>query len=207
MKKIIYFIRHGESDANVNPNARSRNPLTEKGHQQAKIVANRFKNIPLDIIIETSKVRSKQTAEAVGLLTGVPIIENDLFIEREGEFEIMWEFKHLSVAEITENMRTKLNKPNWEYDKQELFITLRERIKKAIGYLEDIQYKNIVIVTHGAFLKVLIAYLLLRETLSEEQAVLFMKHSGINNTGITVCKFNSEIKEWRLITWNDQAHL
>jgi broad specificity phosphatase PhoE len=205
--KLIYFVRHGESDANVNPKARSINPLTEKGLEQANIVAERFKKIKVDKLIETSKLRSKQTAEAIRAVIDLPPEENDLFIEREGHFEEMWEHKHLSVPELTEIMRKKLDKPHWNYEKQELFDRLIERIKKAVSYLENLTEENILVVTHGAFLKVLIAYIIFKDSLTEEQAVLFMRGTGVMNTGITVCKFDTETKHWRLITWNDQAHL
>jgi broad specificity phosphatase PhoE len=207
MKKIIYFVRHGESDANVNPHARSINPLTEKGLQQAELVAERFKTIKIDILIETSKVRSKQTAERISAVTGVPVSENDLFIERHGEFEAMFEYKHLPVRELTDAMKKKLNKEHWEFSKQELYDTLIARVKNAAQYLESLPEERIAIVTHGAFLKVLVAYLIFKETLTEEQAVLFMAGTGTSNTGITVCKFYPELGTWRLITWNDQSHL
>lgn len=56
--KLIYFVRHAESDANVNQNARSLNPLTENGLQQAQTVAKRFKHIRVEKLIQTSKVHS-----------------------------------------------------------------------------------------------------------------------------------------------------
>ena len=81
------------------------------------------------------------------------------------------------------------------------------RVKKATEYLENIPEDRVAIVTHGAFLKVLVAYFIFKDSLTEEQAILFMKGTATTNTGITVCKFNTEKKEWRLITWNDESHL
>ncbi len=205
--KLIYFVRHGESDANVNQNARSSNLLTERGLGQARVVAERFKNIRVEKLIETSKARSKQTAEAIKAVIHLEPEENDLFIERAGEFEAMYEYKHLSVPELTEAMKKKLDKTHWDYEKQELFETLKERVKKATEYLENIPEERIAIVTHGAFLKVLLAYFIFKDSLTEEQAVLFMKGTATTNTGITLCKFNTEKREWRLITWNDESHL
>lgn len=205
--KLIYFVRHAESDANVNPQARSLNPLTEKGHQQAQVVAERFKNIKIEKLIDTSKMRSKQTSEAIGSVLDMQAVENDLFIERAGEFEAMFESKHLPVRELTEVMKKKLNKEHWEYSKQELFESLIERVKKAVIYLENLPEEHIAVVTHGAFLKVLIAYLIFKDSLTEEQAVQFMEGTGTSNTGITLCKFYPNVQRWRLITWNDQSHL
>ena len=214
--KIIYFVRHGESEANANPLPESKtvlvekeieNSLTEKGLEQSKAVAERFKNIKIEKLIETSKIRSKQTAEAISAVANIPVTENDLFIEREGRFEAMFEHKHLPIPELTEVMKKKLNKPEWNYSEQELFETLIKRIEKAVKYLEGLPEENIAVVTHEGFLKLLIAYLIFKDLLTEEQAVLFIKGTGITNTGITVCKFNPELKHWKLITFNDQSHL
>ena len=204
--KLIYFVRHGESNANVGIQG-STNPLTEKGLEQAKTVANRFKNIRTEKLIETSKIRSKQTAKEIADVIHIQPIENDLFIEREGEFEEIYKHRHLSIPELTEVMKEKLQKTHWNYEKQESFQTLKERVKKAMEYLEEAPEDRIAIVTHGAFLKVLIAYFIFKESLAEEQAIMFMKGTATSNTGITVCKFNTEKKEWRLINWNDDSHL
>ncbi len=204
--KLIYFIRHGESEANVGIQG-SVNPLTEKGTEQVGIIAGRLKNVRIGKLIRTSKARSIQTAEAISKIKNIPADENDLFIERVGEFEMMYEFKHLSVSELTEKMREKLQNSHWNYEKQELFESLKERVKKATEYLETISEDRVAIVTHGAFLKVLVAYFIFKDSLTEEQAVLFMKGTATTNTGITVCKFNKEKREWRLITWNDESHL
>ena len=59
---MIYLIRHGESTANVGERSDSHDgiPLTEKGRQQAILVADRAR-VPRDIV--TSKyLRTKQTA-------------------------------------------------------------------------------------------------------------------------------------------------
>ncbi len=74
-------------------------------------------------------------------------------------------------------------------------------------YLENLPEEHIAVVTHGAFLKVLIAYLIFKDSLTEEQAVQFMEGTGTSNTGITLCKFYPNVQRWRLITWNDQSHL
>ena len=205
--KHIYFVRHGESEANVNPKARSHHPLTEKGLEQAQLVAKRFKDIHIDKLIETSKVRSKQTAEAIGAVTGQTPILCDLFLERQGEFEAMYEHKHLPVHELTDVMRKKLDKPQWNYEEQELFENLKKRVGQAFEYLENLPEENIAVVTHGMFLKVLAAYLIFKDELTEEQAIAFSKGLVMQNTGITLCKFKPEEKRWKLLSWNDQSHL
>ena len=183
--KQIYFIRHAESANNVNKNYHGENNLTDRGREQTKILAERLREIPIDLLIVTSKKRSQQTTEIINASLNAPVKENDLFTEKDEEFEKM------SVG----------------LERTECFANLCRRSKEAISFLEELPEKKIVIVTHGRFLKFLTAYILLKENLSEETAVLFMLHTGMGNTGITMFKYDPEKTHWRLITWNDHGHL
>ncbi len=207
--KTIYFVRHGESQGNIDRHCRGKNnALTENGEAQVKALAQRFDGIPINIVIETSKIRSKQTAQAINEIKHISVLENDLFLERKGDFEYLAEFKHLSRPELVEAMRKKLDMPEWEAGEQELFHHLQERARKAITYLEQLSHENILVVTHGAYLKFLVFYALLGDSMTEEQAAVLMNGVGIQNTGITIMKFYTEPKKkWKLITWNDKAHI
>ena len=183
--KQIYFIRHAESEKNVDKSHQGENTLTERGYEQTKMLAERLKEIPIDLLIVTSKKRSQQTTEIISSSVSAPLKESDLFTEKEEEFE-----KMPASPERTE-----------------YFLHLHKRAKEAISFLENLPEEKIVIVTHGRFLKFLTAYIILKETLTEEMAVLFMLHTGTGNTGITMFKYDPEKTHWRLITWNDHGHL
>jgi probable phosphoglycerate mutase len=52
--KNIYFVRHGESEGNQARLYQSaETSLSEKGHLQAKLIAERFDNIEIEIIISS----------------------------------------------------------------------------------------------------------------------------------------------------------
>ncbi len=183
--KQIYFIRHAESEKNVDKDYPGENTLTKRGHEQTKILAERLKEIPVDLLLVTSKKRAQQTMEVISSSSSAPVRESDLFDENNKDFERMPpgpertdSFKHLII-----------------------------RAKEAISFLENLSEKKIVIVTHGRFLKFLTAYILFKENLTEESVVLFMQHIGTGNTGITMFKYDDEKNHWRLITWNDHGHL
>jgi len=206
--KNIFFIRHGESRANVDISFKGENALTDTGMTQARVVAERFKHVKIDVINETSKARSKQTAKEIyGLHQDVQVYESDLFRERRGDFELLYEFKDLPPEDIAAAMRKKLGMPGWEHGEQESFVHLKERARKALDYLESLPHDHIAVVAHGVFFRFLIAYMLLRDTLSEEQAAFMMNGMTMQNTGITVCSFDPGKKAWKLIAWNDQSHV
>jgi broad specificity phosphatase PhoE len=142
--KQIYFIRHAESEQNVDKNHRGENALTNRGFEQTRILAERLKEIPIDLVIVTSKKRSKQTTEILNLSLQAPLKESDLFTEQEEKFE-----KMDPSAERTES-----------------FVNLCKRAQEAISFLENLSEDKIAIVTHGRFLKFLTAYIILKQNLN-----------------------------------------
>lgn len=86
----LYVARHGQTDFNAkNLVCGSTDlPLTEKGIEQAKALGERVKNLGIDVIIASPMVRAQQTAEAVSLATGIPVVTDGRLREHDyGAFE------------------------------------------------------------------------------------------------------------------------
>lgn len=87
MKKI-YFVRHGESKANVEriaAGAEFDSPLTKNGEAQAIKMGEVLKDKKVDLIISSPLKRAVKTAEIIALEIGYnpkKIITNQIFIER-----------------------------------------------------------------------------------------------------------------------------
>lgn len=183
--KQIYFIRHAESENNVDDGHRIENNLTERGSEQARMLAERLQEISIDLLIVTSKKRSHQTAEIINASLNAHLLESDLFIE------INEDFAKMPIST----------------DRSGIFKHLVARAKEASSLLENLSEEKIVIITHGRFLKFLTTYIIFKENLTEEVAVSFIQHTGTGNTGITMFKYDKTRNHWRLITWNDHGHL
>lgn len=72
----FYFVRHGESEANVLreiSNRGSQHPLTERGREQADILARSFSGSSVTRILSSPLLRAVQTAEILGARFGVPV--------------------------------------------------------------------------------------------------------------------------------------
>lgn len=72
---MIYFIRHGESEANLKhvfAGQKDDSPLTEKGRAQAKGEGNKIKEMGLKIdhIVSSPLIRAKDTAAIVAEIIG-----------------------------------------------------------------------------------------------------------------------------------------
>jgi broad specificity phosphatase PhoE len=89
--KTVYFVRHGESEANV-ANLRSGSahsvpiPLTQKGREQAKKAGKSLKNKNVDLIVSSPLIRTVDTARIVADAIGYDpkkVLTNPDFVERD----------------------------------------------------------------------------------------------------------------------------
>jgi broad specificity phosphatase PhoE len=71
----VYLARHGESDWNVERRwqGHADRPLTERGRAQARELAERLADVPLDAVYASDLRRAWETAEAVGSAQGLPV--------------------------------------------------------------------------------------------------------------------------------------
>lgn len=209
----IYFIRHGESAGNaINMRQGPNVPLNELGLKQAEFLANRLQKIPVDLIITSPYLRTKQTAEVIAKKLNKEIIFSDLFTERKKPTEVegllLGDEKGDAIMEKTwENFY----QPNWHYADEENFEDIRGRAIKAINFLENQTAENIVVVTHGMFLRSLLGVLVFGKNLNQREAEELYRFKTYN-TGISVCVHKPEKESesdtgWLIETWNDIAHL
>jgi probable phosphoglycerate mutase len=72
----LIFTRHGESEANILKIISNRNlphPLTEKGHQQASLLADRLTPLKIVAIYTSPILRAQQTANILAQKLGLPV--------------------------------------------------------------------------------------------------------------------------------------
>lgn len=51
-EKVVYLLRHGQSDANASPVFQGPDsPLSEQGRQQAQFIAERVRDIEFDVLV------------------------------------------------------------------------------------------------------------------------------------------------------------
>jgi 2,3-bisphosphoglycerate-dependent phosphoglycerate mutase len=80
----LYFVRHGESEANVLnefSNGPFKHGLTEKGKQQAFALARRLRSAPVTQIFTSPILRAVQTAAILAHELGVPAVAIDALRE------------------------------------------------------------------------------------------------------------------------------
>ena len=102
MKTTIYFIRHGESQANKRDAfiGHTDLDLTELGHQQAQMAAEYLKDISADVIYASDLKRAYNTAMHTADAKGMEIIPNKNLREI---FAGKWEDKTFNELEKSFN--------------------------------------------------------------------------------------------------------
>jgi broad specificity phosphatase PhoE len=207
--KNIYFVRHGQSEGNALRVYQSASiPLSELGHEQAQQIASRFNNISADLLISSPYVRAYETAEYISKTVNLPIEKNELFRERKRPSIQEERSKELEELKAID----KVIADNWEisdyrHSDEENFEDLKQRAKKAFEFIESREEDNIIIVTHKNFLHCLIWYRLFDFNVTPREAKIITDNFVMSNTGIVWMQFDEIKKDWKIVTWNDHAHL
>jgi len=163
----LYFVRHGESDANVQrviSNRESTFHLTPQGQAQASMLAENLKDIPITAIYASPVLRARETAEIVSQAFRLPyqvtevLREYDCGILEEKSDEESWKL-HSEIAEDWILNHNYLRKP----EGGESFLEIKQRF---IPFIESFRNKgprtldHILFVTHGGLLQLMLPEML-----------------------------------------------
>jgi 2,3-bisphosphoglycerate-dependent phosphoglycerate mutase len=207
-EKAVYFVRHGQSVANVSavfqpPDS----PLSEEGRMQARRVALRIAHLSCDALVASTFRRARETAEAIAGETGLQPEYSALFVERIKPSSI----NGAPVADETalaiwRRWEESLYTPAMRVENGENFDDIMMRADKALAFLSERKEQSIAVVTHGFFLRTLVARALFTDTLTDTTYRRFQGVASMENAGLTVLRWRGETG-WRLWVYNDHAHL
>ncbi len=205
--KTVYFVRHGSTPPlEVEAYQEHETPLSPRGLKQAETVAKRFVGIDLDIIISSEMARARETADIIAAVKGKAVERSSAFNEILRPSAIRG--KHRSdpdVARIFEEITQNFGDADKRHSDEENFFDLKERARVAIRFLEARPEERILVVTHGVFLKMMMTAMAFGDSATPDEFKRIDKFLFPGNTGITKCTFREG--RWRLMTWNDDAHL
>jgi len=212
VEKIVYFVRHAQSEDNVTPVFQSPNsPLNEKGKRQAERIAERISKLHFGALIASSFERAKQTAAAITRATGRNAEYSDLFVERVKPTYINGKpYTDEKANKLWREWQKSLYTSGTRAEDGENFDDLLTRADKSLAFLSNRRERSLVVVTHGYFLRTIVGRVLLGCTLSGEAFRQFQKSAAMENTGLTVLRYHGGFEEepsWRLWIYNDHTHL
>ncbi len=199
----IYFVRHGSTDSlEKKVTQPSTEPLNEKGINQSIELAKRFVNTDLDLIISSPYTRAIQTAEKINN----QILISDLFKEVTKPSEIVGKSKlDVEVINILKKIGDMyLVDPNWHYADEENFEDLKKRGIDALEFLKSQNKENILVVSHGNFIALLVGLMLFGNDFPVDISLRLKNFFRFYPTGVSTCVF--EDNKWKLVCWNDTSH-
>jgi len=91
----------------------------------------------------------------------------------------------------------------------ENFEGIVSRADRALQSLEERKEESFLVVSHGHFIRAIIARVMLGDALTGELLKKFYELISLENTGITVIKLKDAYEEsfrWRIWTLNDHGH-
>lgn len=196
----LYFMRHGETVWNTERRYQGMTDieLSEEGLRQAECAAKRFKNIKIDKIYASPLKRAMKTAEKIAAEKGLEIISEDDFREIHfGE----WEGK--TVPELTEKYGESytnfIREPHkYGFPGEGSVENVINRIKPGIDRIIAEDEGNVLIVSHGGIIRLMIMYIMGLDS-------SWFTKMWINNTGVSIVEIKNDRR--LLLTLNDSAHL
>jgi phosphoserine phosphatase len=201
----LYFVRHGETDYNKNHIVQGRRingPLNVTGRAQARALARRFAELDLSAIYSSTLIRAEETASIIAAEhPGVPVYRlKDLEEMSWGVFEGQAFSKQ--VAEVF----AQLVRP-WEMgdfsipiEGGESILDVQQRGLRAVKHIVSRHPgETVVVVTHGRFLRVMLA------TLLTEYGLERMQEIAHANTSVNHLILENELYTAKLL--NCTAHL
>lgn len=202
MKTKLIIVRHAEAVGNKirEFHGWTDEGITERGRLQAARVAERLKNIHIDVIYSSTMKRTLETARYIAATKNLPIIQVEDLKEINGG---LWEGmkwseladKYPDEYDIWENKPHLCQMPGGENMKcfqQRVVAAVMRIVEKEAG-------KNVLIVTHGTVIKVLLCHL--KELPLEEM----VRIPWCDNTAVTIGTW--ENCRFRVETEGDVSHL
>ena len=209
--KTVYLVRHGESEGNIGLDYQGPNtPLSHKGREQSNVIANRASKLEIELLISSPHARTKETTEKIKATTSLEPIYSELFTERRRASDQIGKPKDdPKVIEIEKTLVENFHLPYFRYSDEEIFSDLNDRAEKALKFIIDRPENKIMVVTHGWFMRTLIAKAMFGQELTAPICQQFLHNMRTSNTGLTILEYGKyeDNPRWQLFVYNDHSHL
>lgn len=208
--KRIYFVRHGETVLNAaHVRQDNKGGLNEEGKEQAKRAGIRLSKMHIKHMYVSPYERTIETAGIINEYTHIPFTYTKLLAERRNPTEIIGKkYDDLTVEKIVNQIDLANHDPQFRYSDEENFADLQYRAKKLLGYLAFRPHRTIACVTHGIFLKMVLAHISYGEKLTPLIHATLTYLTTVDNAGITFVTYNPwnalrGKKTWNIVVFND----
>ena len=140
----VYFIRHGQSEYNVNrlinQNPKIKVNLTKLGIRQALLAGEKLSKINFDVIFSSEFLRTHETAKLIkgSRKTGI------ILDKRISEIRLGFEGLPVQIY----NAQAKNDLLNFKLKGKESWMDVKKRVAGFVDFLKGESYDSILVVTH-----------------------------------------------------------
>jgi broad specificity phosphatase PhoE len=216
-------IRHGESRTNATNTFQAGNqydadPLTPRGEENARRLAQRLVTLPVDLIVSSSYLRARSTAGLIAEATSaphlIPVWKGSSWMDLPAgdrdvrshesllrEIDVPSELQGLRFDDpraraIQHAAMAVADQPNGHYSNEENLHDLWRRAEEIRQYLEARPERLVVVVSHGGILKVWLAHLMFKALAGLDTSEQLTAYRGFtrlgwwDNTGVLSLRFS-----------------
>jgi broad specificity phosphatase PhoE len=213
----LYFVRHGESVANLSDRDGDRRPedadrLSQRGWEQARDLGRRLQGEGLELIVASPMTRAQETAQGIAEVLGLEIeTDDDLFEVRQSD---AFYASSPDFGDTGTLSWMPAAPPDFAEPGAESFDDIVARVHRVMQRLGDLAAeRRILAVSHHGFLHFFLGVTLFGDDFTPA-LMRGLYQAGHANTGITIFERVAErtmdgvdLPGWVLTTWNDRAHL
>lgn len=169
----LFVARHGQTEWDFQGRIIGRTdiPLTEAGHAQAEILAEKAREAGIELIIVSPMLRARQTAEHVAKACGAPVIVDARLTEQDYG---IYEGRPGKDPDFQANKRMFA----YRYPGGESMMQLAGRVYPLLNEIKQKhQDKKVLLVTHGGICRVIRSYFV--DMTNEEYARYVTENAAI----------------------------
>lgn len=209
--KRYYLIRHGRTllnEARIKQGPEG--ALSDAGKKQARHVAQYLARFQIEKIYTSPYERAQETASIMKNVLGATVATTELLRERKNPSEVLGKrTDDPAVQRIIDQIELGYHDDDFRYSDEETFAEQKARAKQCLSYLASRSEHRVVVVTHHAFLKMLLAYMLYRNDLHAGDFVRLSFFNQSDNGGISICEYHplrrfNTTRGWRVLSYNEQ---
>jgi len=195
----LYFVRHGESEANIQhviSNYASPFGLTERGRQQVYELADRLQDLPISTMYSSPVLRAMDTADILYQALGLPYRVHEALREygcgvlEEKSDEQSWR-SHRHYYEEWTLRHNLLSKP----EGGESFVDIQNRFLPFIESLQHNENEDILLIGHGGLFHLMLPLIL--TNIDND----FVNLHGIGHTACIIAEHQAE--GFKCLQWGE----
>ena len=206
--KTIYFIRHGQSEANRSLFLQQTGDtlLTLLGKEQAKIAGRHLKPIEPQAIISSTFARAHATAEEIGKETGLPVEYSELLVERRRP-GVQLRTRKLHPRWLGAQIKLALfsRREGYRHSDEETPADQLDRAGDVLTMLAARPEERIIVVTHGILMRAIYTRIMLGGRLTAAAYLRLRRTLRMRNTALMVATYDQR-DGWHMVAWDRHAH-